>query len=670
MIPAGEQLLAVIGWLCVLKFLQLSLWPWLEEGFGKLAYGAAYPLSLVLFALLSWYCGIIGIPVQAALLPFLLLLGAGIYRKKYSLAALRGEVRWDVLFLLCFAFMLEVRFFNPSISYAEKFMDHAFLASIMRDPLVAPADPWFAGGDLSVYYYLGHWMMGAVGLTGGAPSPVAFNLILPTVFANAAAALYAAGHVLLKRFRLLPVATLFLVNPSLLVLAVSGASVTSMMWDSTRTIGGTINEYPLFSFLWGDPHAHVIALFNQVLLIFILVYAYREWNRLSEAGRWVVVGAAALSLGSMPGINSWDVLIYAPVILVAGLLIWRRAVREGSGDPYPWRFLVCVPPLSVLAYLPYYLMLDSQGISGVGIVPFPSAVDEFLLVYGFFLAVFWIAAIPDLRKRPWLLLAGVPFLVAGYASAAIAVVPAAVFAARKERRAADLLAVFGLAVIVFTELFYLMDGMGDVYYRMNTVFKFGLVAWMMMGTASAAYVGGWCARFIPEGSIPQGAKAAGVVLLILVLLAAPVVIPDLSYGYGGKTLDGLAWVGVQHPGDAEALPFVSSLPAGTVILEAEGGDYAYYSRISSFTGVATVIGMPFHEQMWRGDEGMVGSRMADVRAMYEDPERAPALYEVYDVDYVYVGTPEREEYAVSLPEDALLPVWSGDEVVIYRVRER
>ena len=92
-----------------------------------------------------------------------------------------------------------------------------------------------------------------------------------------------------------------------------------------------------------------------------------------------------------------------------------------------------------------------------------------------------------------------------------------------------------------------------------------------------------------------------------------------------------------------------------MILEAVGGDYVYYSRISSFTGVATVIGMPFHEQMWRGDEGVVGTRMADVRAMYEDPERAPALYEVYGVDYGYVGTPEREEYAVVLPEDALLP---------------
>ncbi len=667
MIPAGVQVLAVVGWLCVLKVLQISLWPWLEEGFGKLAYGVAYPLSLVLFTLLSWYCGIIHIPVQAALVPFLALLGMGLYRGRYSLAALRGELHWDVLFLLCFAFMLEVRFFNPSISYAEKFMDHAFLASVMRAPVVSPVDPWYAGGDLAVYYYLGHWMMGTLGLTAGAPSPVAFNLILPTVFANAAAALYAAGHVLLKRLRLLPVLTLFLVNPSFLVLAVSGADVHSVMWGATRTIAGTINEFPLFSFLWGDPHAHVIALFNQALLLFIIVYAYREWNALSERGRWMVVGAAALALGSMPGVNSWDVLIYAPVILVTGLLLWRRAARGMSGDPYPWRFLVCVPPLAVLTYLPYYLMLDSQGILGLGLVTSPSAVGEFLLVYGFFMAIFWVAALPDLKNRPWLLLAAAPFILAGYFAAAIAVVPLVAFAARKEMRAADLLAVFGLAVIVFTELFYLVDGMGDIYYRMNTVFKFGLVAWMMVGTAAMAYVGGWLAGAFPQQRISREAQRGAIAMIVAVLLVAPVVIPDMSYGYGGKTLDGLSWVELQHPGDAEALPYVASLPVGTVILEAEGGDYSYYSRISSFTGVATVIGMPFHEQMWRGDEAMVGTRMDDVRAMYEDPVRAPSLYEAYGVDYVYVGAPEHEQYMVSLPEDALLPAWGGDEVVIYRV---
>ena len=67
-----------------------------------------------------------------------------IYRKEYTLDELRAQWHWEVLFLLCFLLMLDVRFVNPTISYAEKFMDHAFLASVIRDPVIPPLDPWFA----------------------------------------------------------------------------------------------------------------------------------------------------------------------------------------------------------------------------------------------------------------------------------------------------------------------------------------------------------------------------------------------------------------------------------------------------------------------------------------------------------------------------------------------
>ena len=74
--------------------------------------------------------------------------------------------------------MLDIRFVNPTISYAEKFMDHGFLASVIRNPVVPPLDPWFSGGTLNVYYYLGYWMLGALAIVSGVPSNIAFNLSL------------------------------------------------------------------------------------------------------------------------------------------------------------------------------------------------------------------------------------------------------------------------------------------------------------------------------------------------------------------------------------------------------------------------------------------------------------------------------------------------------------
>ena len=656
-----DQLIFVISWLALLKFLQLAVWPHLTSLFGKLAYGVAWPLSLILFTIISWYCGLLGLPVQLAALPFVLLVAWGLMQGCYRKEAFEGVWHWDALFLLCFSVLLEVRFFNPSISFAEKFMDHAFLASVMLQPSVPPIDPWFAGGTLDVYYYLGYWMLGALGLSAGVPSEVVFNLALPTIFATAAVCLYALGHLLLTRFRWLPVLTLLLVNPSFVVHALAGENLSSVMWGSTRTIAGTINEFPLFSFLWGDVHPHVMGLFNQALLLFLLVFAYMQWNRLSEHARWLLCGCTALSLGTMPPMNSWDVLIYAPLVLCTGLLIWHHSE---DCDPAPWRFLVSVPPLAVLSYLPFYLMLNTPGVAGVGLVMTPSAPSEFLLVNGFFILIFYIASLSELRKRPWLILVSLPFLLAGYASAGIMAVPLVCLLAGRKRPEA-LIAVAGFMVLILTEIVYLKDNMGETLYRMNTVFKLSLLAWMMMGPAAFTYLGHWSGRYLDR--VPERPVKAMAIALVVLLVLSPLVIPDISYGNGGRTLDGLAWLEESHPGDAKAIAFLRTLEGSHVLVEAEGGDYKYYSRVSSLTGIPAVLGMPFHEQMWRGDETDVGGRMSDLRTIYESPEKAEDLMQTYGADLLYVGDAERERYDVRNP-DALSLIYDESGVQIYQIQ--
>jgi hypothetical protein len=90
------------------------------------------------------------------MIPFGLLLIVNIYRKDYSLGFFRENLKWELLFLLAFLFMIEIRFVSPTISFAEKFMDHAFLASIIREPVIPPLDPWFAGNSECILY-LGYW---------------------------------------------------------------------------------------------------------------------------------------------------------------------------------------------------------------------------------------------------------------------------------------------------------------------------------------------------------------------------------------------------------------------------------------------------------------------------------------------------------------------------------
>ena len=75
--------------------------------------------------------------------------------------------------------------------------------------------------------------------------------------------------------------------------------------------------------------------------------------------------------------------------------------------------------------------------------------------------------------------------------------------------------------------------------------------------------------------------------------------------------------------------------------------------------------------------GPVRERVADVEMIYNtlDNDEAMGLLRKYDVEYIYIGTLERELYEkegvekfASQPEDYTL-VYEGEGVAIYEVRE-
>jgi YYY domain-containing protein len=548
-------------------------------------------------------------------------------------------------------------------------MDHGFLASVIRDPVVPPLDPWFAGGTLNVYYYLGYWMLGCLAIVSGVPSNIAFNLSLPTIFAFSAVGLYATGTLLLDRFRWLPLVTLLLPNPALAFQLITGTAVNpsydaSLSWLGTRAITNTINEYPLFSFVWGDVHAHVISIFNQVFLIFLLFFAYKRWQSLDNSARGMVMTLIAVSLGSMPLINTWDVLLYAPLVMLTELFILMRTL--GPVDRSVWWFLLAIPPVSILCYLPFYLQLQTHT-GAIALVHIPSDPLEFLWVNGIFIAIFFALLVPDMRKKPWFLLVCLPFAFAGYYAAAIAVIPLVYFICRTDRDFSHILAAFGLAVLVICEIFYMKDNMGETFFRMNTVFKCYLPAWLMLGTAAFVMIGTWLSSW---GRIPSLSARSSTIITVFVaglLLAAPFVI-QYNHGPGTGTLDGLAYLSSTHPGDATAVAYLRTLSGDEILVEAENGDYSYYSRVSSFTGIPAIIGQPFHEFMWRGDDtGWYSARPAEIRAIYEKPENTIALMKKYNATLLYVGDPERDRYAVSLPGTGLTKIYSADNTDIYRL---
>jgi len=138
-------------------------------------------------------------------------------------------------------------------------------------------------------------------------------------------------------------------------------------------------------------------------------------------------------------------------------------------------------------------------------------------------------------------------------------------------------------------------------------------------------------------------------------------------------MDGLVHVQVHHPDEYEAIRWLNDNVRGTpVILEAVGDAYSDYARISSRTGLPTVIGWPSHERIWRGWDELPTDRQEDVARAYttSSPREAREILEKYNVEYVYVGHLEKEAYGTAglAKFGAFMEVvFRNETVTIYRM---
>jgi uncharacterized membrane protein len=223
-----------------------------------------------------------------------------------------------------------------------------------------------------------------------------------------------------------------------------------------------------------------------------------------------------------------------------------------------------------------------------------------------------------------------------------------------------ILVALGCAAVGITEVVYLRDSFDfSTLYRMNTVFKFYYQGWVLLGLASAygAYRSWHVLRqlyrpvyaWLAIGVLAVGVASAGI-YTAWALSAHP---SDAS----SSSLDGAGYLRVEQPGDAGAIDWLRAhAPARSVVLEAvgtpasPGGDYSGAARMSTFTGLPTVMGWVGHEQQWRGNLPEIQQRANDVATIYttNSVNRATALLRQYNVRYVVVGNAERAMYVKHL----------------------
>jgi len=203
---------------------------------------------------------------------------------------------------------------------------------------------------------------------------------------------------------------------------------------------------------------------------------------------------------------------------------------------------------------------------------------------------------------------------------------------------------------------------------------FGVVALFAIGYLWQAWQGS--SRVVPV------IATAGYALAFLIALLFPIyAVNSRSMEYRGPvtaetrqpaTIDGLAQVNRHNADEYEAIIWLRENIAGTpVILEAVGGQYSGYGRISAATGLPTLLGWGGHEYQWRGDTPEPGIREPAVNQIYsqQDLLSVADLLNRYNVEYIYVGDLEQQLYGLAGLEkfaENLDTAFSNNGVTIYR----
>ncbi|HEV8192515.1 MAG TPA: DUF2298 domain-containing protein [Ktedonobacterales bacterium] len=451
----------MLSWWLAIEVVGLASMPLAALVFARLpdrGWTLSKPLGLLLLGWLVWFplSAIPALPftsgwILATLLLFLVgnlaLLRVNAIRQallNLFTQRLGHVIASEAVFFVAFAAMTWERSFTPAVVDTEKFMDVAFLSAIWRAPHLPPPDPWLSG-QLINYYYFGHFLVALLAKVLGTVPAVAFNFGVGLIFALTAVAVFgvatniacvarhaASGSWLPTVVGLLSVAFVLVLGnldgariwwEGAAKLAAQAPQLLSNpwawwlhrdlwvqydWWAPSRVVDNTINEFPAFSFVLADLHAHVLALpfaTLAVALAFNLLLADGPGLHAFGEGRLgllalVVTGAA---VGGLYAINGWDLPTYL------GLLLLALAVQQWLAHGRQFNSLLLlnfvaagalIVALSVLLYLPFYRGFTSPS-QGIGLVPGAARtqIGQELGVFG--IQLFVVLSFLTIRLAPW-----------------------------------------------------------------------------------------------------------------------------------------------------------------------------------------------------------------------------------------------------------------------------
>ena len=805
--------LPVLAWLGALQLIALVTLPLTFVVFRPLSdrgYLLGKALGILLVGLVVWllasmqWVAFSRVSIAAAV-ALMAAVSLGILAFKWEEISDFVKRRWgtlligELIFLAAFLAFVLVRMANPDLWHpyrgGEKPMDFAYLNAVLRSTIMPPYDPWFGGGYLN-YYYWGQFLT-AVLIRATAIEPVvAFNLAVPTFFALTVGGVFSVVYNLVRSAgrrldesvgilggvpRWSPVLVGLVGVAFVTVLGnLDGAiqvghSVKNVLlgqpfgefdfWKSSRMMppdppGHEITEFPFFTFLFADLHAHMMAIPFTVLVIGLALAVVLGARASIDSAGGVIQRAASsllnwenmrlailgITVGSLALLNTWDLPTYL-IVAAAAIAFAEFLAHGGLGFMVLLRagvktaFMVVV---GLVAFLPYHLAGETFY-NSVESTTNTTVLWQFLAISGLFVFIIGTFAVDELANGArwqfaalrrkfgslcdlldgdegktvsvgWLVAVITGALLVGLALTAaftgvvgstvpfvfaLALLLAAVGVGVLLRDRPDgaqlgfvlMLSLVSLSLAVGLD-FLRVEGDID---RLNSIFKFYLQVWVMLGIASAYLL--WRLFYMQRSFLARMASVRQtwkVALAVLMLSAAvyPALgtqdrLRDRFAGYVTPlTLNGVAFMeGTayrDHSGevidlaaDYEGIEWLQQNVEGSpVVLEAVTPSYRWGGRVSMYTGLPSVIGWQWHQEQQRaGYAYVVGERTRDVQTIYStlDVQTALELIREYGVRYVYLGHLERIYFPEGMFkfEDglggAMEKVFDNGETAIYRV---
>ncbi len=652
------------------------------------------PLSCVISLIIGLLCNI-------GLLLLFIKKQRGDKSKYYAIFDIKSR-EWDhiifeeLLFFALFLLFTYVRGFKPEAYGTEKFMDYGFMTSMMRSDFMPPQDFWFSGTKLN-YYYVGQFYATFLTKLSAVKVALGYNLMLMMVGAFAFVLPYSLIYNVISqfsKFRGKVNSAFSFVSGMVAGVAVCFAGnmhYPTYHWfqpwfqkffglkvdktpywfpDATRFIGyhpethdKTIHEFPAYSFVLGDLHAHVVnVMFVVTILAILFAWMCARKEKQNESLTLVreicnpSILMVAFFIGLFHTTNFWDFPIYfivsGSIILFMNLVVYNFK-RRALGITALQGILVVV--LSEIVSLPFTLNFDQISTAPMLCVAH-TPLNQLIILWGlpvFMVFTFLCIAVSNFSRKKAKEKAQSDTKEHTGEKIEDNSKQSTLAQFMKSLPVSDLFVITiglcAIGLVLLPEIIYIQDIYNGDYKRANTMFKLTYQAFIMFGL-SFGYI---FTRLIIYGEKWRQRKVA-IIGFILFAMSVCYIQNAVHSWYGNifdkkgyKGIDCTTFMQTTFKDDARAIDWLNKHVKGMpVVLEANGDSYTDYQRVSVMTGLPTILGWRTHEWLWKSDTDKLDERAADIETIYTstDKNTIMSLLKQYNVSYLYMGKLEKEKF--------------------------